>query len=99
MSGIAVTSALGAFSMGAVVAYLAMDRTALLRSSGDCGEPSLWAWVFALGAGTVTDAIILGGFTVLPWLAAGTAMGGLIRLAIERALGAGEHFVSTERGE
>jgi hypothetical protein len=85
MNPVVLWGALGAFSMGVVVAFIMADRTALPLPADYRSRLLLGAWVAALWTGTLADAMALVGLVALPWLAAGIAVGALTHLVIFRA--------------
>ncbi len=81
----AIIPALGAASIGAVVALIVAGRIVRARPAETRARLFSAAWALALVAAATAQAAWLGGPDVLPWLAAGMAVGGLMRLTVLKA--------------
>ncbi|WP_027573935.1 hypothetical protein [Bradyrhizobium sp. WSM1743] len=81
----AIMPALGAASVGAVVALIVADRIVRARPVETRTRLVSAAWALALVVGVTAQAAWLAGPGVLPWLAAGMAMGGSTRLTVLKA--------------
>lgn len=76
----AIMPALGAASVGAVAALIIAERIIRARPAETRTRLVAAAWALALVAGVAAQAAWLAGPAVLPWLAAGVAVGGSTRL-------------------
>lgn len=76
------TPELGAASIGAIAALIVADRIVRSRPVETRSRVFSAAWALAFMASVTVQANWLAGSRVLPWLAIGMAMGGLMRLTV-----------------
>jgi hypothetical protein len=79
---VTVLPELGAASIGAVAAFMVVDRVIRERPTAVRARLYFAGWVIAFAAGAAIETTILAGSGALPWLGAGAATGGLARMAI-----------------
>jgi len=71
----------GAASLGAVVAFITLDRAALMPAAS-LPRIRLALWALVLAAGTSFVTIFIAGPPVLTWLATGALVGASARLCV-----------------